>query len=238
VRREQPTDLIVRFSYVQRIEHFSMILLFAILLLTGMPQKWPNLEISRWTVDLMGGIWATRYIHRWVGIVFAVATAFHIVRVSFLVISRRVEPNMLFSRQDFHDAIDNLRYYLGSRQEPPKFGRYDYRQKLEYWGLMFGGIVMVITGFILYLPGLFARFLPAELIPASKVMHSNEALLAFLMIIVWHAYTAHLNPDVFPFDPSIFTGKISRERLAEEHALEYEELEAREAASQEVRVES
>ena len=97
---------------------------------------------------------------------------------------------------------------------------------------------MVLTGFILYLPGLFSRFLPAELIPASKVMHSNEALLAFLMIIVWHAYTAHLNPDVFPFDPSIFTGKISRERLEEEHALEYEELVARENARKEIQAES
>ena len=44
------------------------------------------------------------------------------------------------------------------------------------------------------------------------------------MVIVWHVYNAHLNPDVFPFDTSIFTGRISRERMRHEHALEYERM--------------
>ena len=36
MRRDRPTDYIVRFSSVQRIEHFSMILLFAVLLLAAL----------------------------------------------------------------------------------------------------------------------------------------------------------------------------------------------------------
>ena len=80
------------------------------------------------------------------------------------------------------------------------------------------------TGFVLLFPIVVSQLLPAELIPAAKVMHSNEALLAFLIVIFWHMYGAHLNPDVFPFDKSIFTGKISKARLHHEHALEYEEM--------------
>jgi formate dehydrogenase subunit gamma len=83
---------------------------------------------------------------------------------------------------------------------------------------------MVATGFILYFPIVISRVLPAELIPAAKVMHSYEALFALLIVLVWHMAGAHLSPEAFPIDTSIFTGKVRREKLRHEHALEYEEM--------------
>ena len=83
---------------------------------------------------------------------------------------------------------------------------------------------MISTGFILYFPIFWTGFLPGEVIPAANVAHSSEGLLAFLIVIIWHIYNAHLNPDVFPFDTSIFTGKISDERMEKEHPLEYARL--------------
>jgi len=80
---------------------------------------------------------------------------------------------------------------------------------------------MIVTGFILYFPVFFTEFLPGQIIPAVKVAHSAEGLLAFLVVVTWHIYNAHLNPDVFPFDFTIFTGKISVERMLKEHLLEY-----------------
>ncbi|HEY6910792.1 MAG TPA: cytochrome C, partial [Myxococcales bacterium] len=106
-----------------------------------------------------------------------------------------------------------------------RFDRYDYRQKFEYWGMVAGSLIMTFTGFILFWPALVASVLPGQLIPAAKVMHSYEGLMAFLVVIVWHLYNAHLSPDVFPFDTSIFTGKISRERMEHEHPLELERIE-------------
>lgn len=219
-----PKDYVVRFSAWARAQHAIVIVLFAVLLVTGLPQKWPYAEGSRWIVEQLGGIFATRWMHRMAGITFAVLTLAHLAVVAGGVLSGRSRPTMLFTLQDFRDAIDNLRYYLGRAERSPRFGRYDYRQKFEYWGLVFGSFIMVVSGFILYFPIPFSQLLPAELIPAAKVMHSNEALLAFLIILVWHMYGAHLNPDVFPFDASIFTGRINKERLRHEHALEYEEL--------------
>jgi len=56
------------------------------------------------------------------------------------------------------------------------------------------------------------------------VAHGGEGLLAFLAIFIWHMYSAHVAPEVFPFDTTMFTGKISEERMMHEHPLEYERL--------------
>jgi formate dehydrogenase gamma subunit len=215
---------VVRFSRWAILQHAAMIVLFAVLLVTGLPQKWPYVDASRWLVDAMGGIFVARWLHRVAGLVFAVMTAVHVASAAFGVLTRRLRPTMMLERKDFTDAIQNLKYCLGRDEAPPRFGRYDYRQKFEYWGLIFGSGVMIVSGVILMYPILFSRLLPAELIPAAKMMHTWEALLAFLIVLVWHMYGAHLNPDVFPFDDSMFTGKISVERMQHEHPLEWEEM--------------
>ena len=218
------SELVRRFSPWAIFQHASIIVLFVVLLVSGLPQKWPQAELSQWLVDVQGGVFAARWIHRVAGIVFAVLTVAHLAVAIFMVASRRWKATMLLTRQDFRDTIQNLRWYFGREEHPPRFGRYDYRQKYEYWGLIFGSLVMVFSGLALFFPVLVSRLLPAEIIPAAKAMHSNEAMLALAIILVWHLYGAHLNPDVFPGDSSVFTGKISKERLHHEHPLEYEEL--------------
>jgi cytochrome b subunit of formate dehydrogenase len=217
-------EYVVRFSFWSRFQHAAVILLFGALVVTGLPQKWPYADWSRWIIDALGGIFATRWIHRAAGVTFAVLVAAHLIVAIGGVLTRRMKPSMLIGRKDFQDAIDNLQYYLGRTDAPPRFGRFDYRQKFEYWGLVMGGLLMIATGFVLYLPIQVTSFLPGVVIPIAKVAHSNEGLMAFLVVIVWHVYNAHLNPDVFPFDFTIFNGKISRHRMEREHPLELARL--------------
>jgi cytochrome b subunit of formate dehydrogenase len=148
----------------------------------------------------------------------------HVARLAAEVAFGRTSLSMIPTRQDFADAVQTLRYYFGATDKPARFDRFDYRQKFEYWGLLLGSAIVVGTGLILLFPIATARFVPGEVIPAAYLAHSQEGLMAFLVVIVWHIYNAHLSPDVFPFDTSIFTGRISVERMRHEHPLEYERL--------------
>jgi hypothetical protein len=87
---------------------------------------------------------------------------------------------------------------------------------------VFGALIMSGTGLVLLYPIPFAAWVSGELIPVAKVGHSQEGLLAFLVVLVWHLYNVHLAPEVFPFNTSIFTGRISRDHLRQDHPLEYE----------------
>ena len=218
------TEYAVRFSKKQRIEHFVVMTTFVLLALTGFPQKFYEAGISRFIVKLFGGLDGARLVHRISGFLFAALTFFHLSAATLSTLQNRMKMTMVPDQQDFRDAVQQLRYYLGLADTEAKFDRFDYRQKFEYWGLVLGGLVMISTGFILYFPMFVARFLPGELIPMAKVAHSNEGLMAFLVVITWHIYNAHLAPGIFPFDPAIFTGKIPLERLKHEHRREYDRL--------------
>jgi len=218
------TTYAVRFSKRQRLEHLVVMTTFVLLALTGFPQKFHEAGASRVLVRLFGGLDGARLVHRASGFLFAALTVFHISAAVLATLQTRMKMTMVPDRQDFRDAVQRLRYYLGLSPEEARFDRFDYRQKFEYWGLVLGGLVMIATGFILYFPMTVARFLPGELIPMAKVAHSNEGLMAFLVVITWHIYNAHLAPGIFPFDPAIFTGKISLERLRHEHRREYDRL--------------
>ena len=217
-------ETFVRFSLRQRVEHSLVMTLFVILAVTGFPQKFSDAGWARGTLALMGGVEVARVLHRFAGIAFALLAAIHMGTAVTLVVTGKSRPSMIPGRKDFADAIKTLRYYLGASEEQAQFDRYDYRQKFEYWGIVMGGLLMVATGLILYFPLIATRFFPGVLIPIAKVAHSNEGLMAFLVVLTWHIYNAHLNPDVFPFDFTIFNGKISRHRMETEHPLELARL--------------
>ena len=84
---------------------------------------------------------------------------------------------------------------------------------------------MILSGLVLWFPMKITHLLPGELIPVSKALHTNEAMLIFIVLALWHIYNAIFSPDVFPLDTSMFTGKISRERMVREHPLELARIE-------------
>jgi len=223
---------VVRFSGYERFEHFAVMSLFTVLSITGFPQKFYDHRWAQVLVGWLGGVDTARWFHRAAGTLFTALVVVHVVRIVMSLVTGRTQLTMVPTRRDFDDAVQTLRYYFGMRDTPARFDHFDYRQKFEYWGMLLGSAIVAGTGLVLLFPILTARLLPGQVIPAAYVAHSQEGLMAFLVVIVWHIYNAHLSPDVFPFDTSIFTGDISVERMHHEHPLELERMVKTEGAPQ------
>jgi cytochrome b subunit of formate dehydrogenase len=222
-RKLPAVPVVTRFSVTERLEHFGSMTTFILLLLTGLPQTRPELGIARWIIALFGGIGTTRMVHRTVGVLFVALLVVHVTRAILAALRKHRIPAMVPSRQDFLDTLATLRHFL-QRTPRPKVGKFDFSEKFEYWGLFLGGTLMSVTGAILIFPEAVTRVLPGELVALFRVMHGLEATFAVLVVVLWHTYGVILRPEIFPLDTSIFTGKMTVERLKEEHALEYERL--------------
>ncbi len=226
-------DRIRRFSTYRILEHWGIILTTMILFATGLCQRFWHLESSQWFILKLGGIDNVRLIHRYTGLLFSLELLSNVFVGMMGVIRGKWQPTMFITKKDYEDAVHNIRYYFGFENHPAKCDRYDYMEKFEYWTILVGGVLMIITGVILWLPTLVTRFLPGEIIPTAKALHSNEAMLIFLINAVWHIYNSIFSPEAFPLDTSIFTGYISRERMIREHPLELARIEGEPPEEQE-----
>ena len=211
-----------RFTVPQRIEHLVLLISFTVLGLTGLVQKYGLNSLSERLISLLGGIQTTRVIHRAAAIVFALLTAYHAIVIAQKFFVRRVQLTMLPLPKDVVDALHSTLHGLGLRKDPPQMPRYNFAEKLEYWALIWGGLIMLLTGFMLWNPLITTLFLPGQFIPAAKAAHGGEAVLAVLAIIVWHFYNVHIRM----FNKSMFTGKLTRHQMEEEHSLEWDDIAA------------
>jgi len=216
-----------RFCTARIVEHWLYMITFSVLVVTGLSQKYYSSPYSQQVMLFFGGIDAVRTIHRYAGFLFSSAITAHIVVAIIGIVFKRWQPSMVITKNDIRNAIHNVKYYLGNEPHPAQSGKYDYMQKFEYWGILTGGLIMFATGIVLWYPLFVTRFMTGEIIPAAKVLHSNEALVVILIIALWHTYNAIFSPDVFPLNASIFTGYISRERMMQQHILELARIENR-----------
>jgi formate dehydrogenase gamma subunit len=214
-----------RFSGFRIAEHWVMIFTTVVLFATGLTQRFWSFDSAQWFILKMGGIDSVRLIHRYTGLVFSLQLFLHVGVGIMGVMTRRMQPSMMINSLDVRDAVHNIKYYFGLENKPAMCGRYDYMEKFEYWTILVGGFLMVMTGAILWLPLVITRYFPGEAIPAAKALHSNEALMIFLINAIWHIFNAVFSPEVFPLDTSIFSGYISRERMVREHPVELARLE-------------
>ena len=210
----------LRFDMLQRIEHLVLLVSFSLLGITGLAQKFAANPLADATLRLFGGIEGTRNIHHISAIAMGLLAAYHIVAVGYRIFVLRTRMTMLPAPSDLGDLLNDVKRNLGLTKTATKLGRYNYGEKMEYWAMVWGTIIMGLTGFMMWNPIATAQFIPGEWIPAAKVAHGAEAVLAVLAIIIWHFYNVHLKT----FNKSMLTGYLDEHQMTHEHGRELEAI--------------
>jgi len=217
--------LYLRMSLSERLQHGTLLMSFVTLVLTGFALKFPD---AWWVVPvrnispIMFDLRAV--IHRIAAVVMVLASVYHIFYIFFDPRGKQLIRDLYPRIQDVTDAIGVMKYNLGLSDRKPKLGRFSYVEKSEYWALVWGTVVMSVTGIILWFDNTFLGILTKLWWDVAGTIHYYEAWLATLAIIVWHFYFVIFNPDAYPINLAFWKGTLTEEEMMEEHPLEVEEI--------------
>ncbi len=221
----------VRFTRLNRIQHAVMIVSFMSLALTGLTLKFSFTSWASTVSHLLGGFESAGYIHR---VAAALMVGVFISHLVDLVRRKRREnlswrrmlfgpDTMLPTTKDLREFIASIRWFLGLG-ERPRYGRWTYWEKFDYFAVFWGIAIIGSTGLTLWFPEFFTRFLPGWFLNVATIIHSDEALLATGFIFTVHFFNTHLRPEKFPMDIVVFTGRMSLEEFRSDKPAEYEAL--------------
>lgn len=214
-----------RWNFQHRIQHFLLMISFGGLVLTGFPLKFAESPASKILMMFMGGVKGAGLIHRFCGVILILLSVYHVAWLILEFYRGKRSDAMLPKARDFKDVFDNFAYFFGVKRSP-RFARYNYIEKFEYWAVAWGNSVMILTGLALWFPVFAQHYLPEWMFPLSLMLHDYEALLAALAIILWHLFNVHIHPTAYPQNPVWLTGKMSRKMMAHHHGEELAEIEA------------
>jgi len=218
-----------RFTVVQRLQHVVLAISFTLLVLTGMPLRYPDAASLRGAYVLFGGLAVLRVVHRVAAVLMIAGWIWHTLyliyrwwKAGFKLSSWTMFPTM----KDVGDFLKTVGYYLGQEKEEPKYDRFQFREKFDYFAVYWGMPIMVLSGLVLWFPIALGNLLPDWGLSAAYIAHSDEAVLAFLAILMWHFYNTHFHPEHFPMSPVWLTGSLTESEMAREHPLELERIKA------------
>jgi len=218
-------DFVIRFSVLHRFLHLVVMIGFTGLAATGLSLGFSSTAPARAFIWLVGGSAHAGWLHRFFAVITYSCVVVHALWFLYYraVLSGKLTGPLSIapSVKDLKDVVQNLSYFLGRRQSPPRFDKFTYMEKIDYWALFVGMNTMGITGLVLWFPEFFTRFLPGFFVNIAQVLHFFEAILAVFVKFFIHIGLAHFRPAVYPADTSIFTGRTSPERIMEEHPGEW-----------------
>lgn len=197
-------------------QHTLLMVSFIILVISGFALRFSDSWLTKIFFGWGRGFELRGTIHRVAAVVMIFVTAWHI----FYLFTRRGRTffiDMMPKVSDFKEFVQRILFNLGRAEETPRFKRFSYIEKAEYWALIWGTVVMIFTGLFLWFDNFIVQILPKGILDVALVIHYYEAILASLAIFVWHLYSTVFSPQVYPMNPSWLTGKMPQDMFEHEH---------------------
>jgi cytochrome b subunit of formate dehydrogenase len=161
-----------------------------------------------------------RWSHRVAGVILLAAGTYHLAYMLFTKEGRQLVKDFFPTWRDAKDALGNVLYLAGRRGQKPAIGRFGYPEKMEYWAVVWGTIIMGATGLMIWFKVDLTRFLPRWAVDVALNIHYYEAVLACLEIVVWHFYHVIFAPEVYPLNWACWDGWVSKHWQQDEHPLD------------------
>jgi cytochrome b subunit of formate dehydrogenase len=218
-----------RFSAPQRFLHGFLAVTFLGLAMTGLTLRFSSAHWATALATAVGGFGAILFFHLFSAVVLTVAFLIHVANLVYRLIARREfglvwgPTSMVPNLKDIQDFVAQAKWFF-FRGPKPKFGRYAYWDKVDYWAVFWGMAIIGISGYAMWFAPFFARFIPGSWLNIALLIHGEEAILAVGFIFTIHFFNTHLRPDNFPMDLVIFTGRQTEAELKERHPEEYRQL--------------
>jgi formate dehydrogenase subunit gamma len=212
----QTDELIPRYTLGERANHWIGALAYAYLLITGLAFWSPDLY---WLAAIVGGGPVARFWHPWLGLIFTLS-------VFWMFVEWRRDMQV-----DSNDRawLKNIRYYIENEDDNlPPVGRFNYGQKLFFWGMFYSVILMVLSGVALW----YTEALPWNLRLvryAAILIHASVAMITIGLFMI------HVYMSVFLEEgslPGMIHGTVTRAWAWTFHRSWYEALSGRSRSKQ------
>lgn len=226
-----PAKLYQRWDIHQRIQHWLMLISFTLLAVTGLLIKYAYYPPAQTLAGIFGSFEILFNVHLGAAVLMIISALYHLIYLAAKAGGRKLRLTMLPQWQDIKDLVNNFFLFIGRAEKGPSFGKYSYKEKVDYLAEYWGTPLMILTGLILWFPGTAARLLSRQVIESAHFAHQGEGILAILVIFTWHLYSVHLSPDFFPMNRVWLTGKISRETMEHEYPGELARLDEEERSN-------
>lgn len=225
---------IQRFNLVHRLSHAILFVSVIGLAVTGLPLRYSTTLWGRWVFDLFGGHMGPRVLHRIFAALTILYVGIHFVYLWNLWRRAPKQPwlkiifgpsSMIPNWTDVKQFFQHVQWFLFLGPSP-RFGRWTYYEKFDYWAVFWGVAIIGVSGLIMALTPISARFLPGWIFNVALIIHSDEALLAASFLFAIHFFHIHLRPEKFPMDHVMFSGGLTPQEMADDRPLEMEQLQA------------
>ena len=206
----------LRLSLSERVQHVLLLASFITLVITGFMLKFPE---SFWAAPLVrweGGLPLRGLVHRIAAVILIGAGFYHLLYLLFTPQGRHDLCAMLPKVRDVRDAVQTVGYNIGYRNELPLYTKFNYVEKLEYWALVWGTVVMACTGILLWAHDFVLKYFSKLVLDVATAVHYYEAILATLAIVIWHFYAVIFDPDVYPLKWTFVSGRAPENEIREE----------------------